>query len=283
MLSPSIENKTDTIKLTIPVKKVEEDALSVDNDGKKFSIIIPAYNEEKRIKPVLEEIVSYLTENRLNWDVILAIDGDDGTEAMAKTFLPRYNNISIVRASGRSGKGGSIKRSLNSVQSDFVILMDADNSIPFSTLITNLNLIDEFDCIIFSRYTASMNEIPPVRRVISRGFNWLIRLSLDLNIRDTQSGYKIIRTKPFKRAMNQVSVTNAFFDVALLYHMVKDNLKITEIDVRYNHSDGSKFNPIGLILGLGTSLLAFRVRYSRFYRYIPDRLVQLYYRKFRWI
>lgn len=283
MLSPSIENKTDTIKLTIPVKKVEEDALSVDNDGKKFSIIIPAYNEEKRIKPVLEEIVSYLTENRLNWDVILAIDGDDGTEAMAKTFLPRYNNISIVRASGRTGKGGSIKRSLNSVQSDFVILMDADNSIPFSTLITNLNLIDEFDCIIFSRYTASMNEIPPVRRVISRGFNWLLRLSLDLNIRDTQSGYKIIRTRPFKRAMNQVSVTNAFFDVALLYHMVKDNLKVTEIDVRYNHSDGSKFNPIGLILGLGTSLLAFRVRYSRFYRYIPDKLVQLYYRKFRWI
>ena len=63
MLSPSTENKTDTIKLTIPVKKVEEDALSLDNDGKKFSIIIPAYNEEKRIKPVLEEIVSYLTES----------------------------------------------------------------------------------------------------------------------------------------------------------------------------------------------------------------------------
>ena len=283
MLSPSIENKTDTIKLTIPVKKVEEDALSVDNDGKKFSIIIPAYNEEKRIKPVLEEIVSYLTENRLNWDVILAIDGDDGTEAMAKTFLPRYNNISIVRASGRSGKGGSIKRSLNSVQSDFVILMDADNSIPFSTLITNLNLIDEFDCIIFSRYTASMNEIPPVRRVISRGFNWFIRLSLDLNIRDTQSGYKIIRTKPFKKAMRKVSVTNTFFDVAMLYHMSRDGIKIKEIEVRYDHKDGSKFHPIGEVIGQGTSLLAFRIRYSRFYKYIPNELIQLYYRKFRWI
>ena len=283
MLSPSTENKTDTIKLTIPVKKVEEDALSVNNDGKKFSIIIPAYNEEKRIKPVLEEIVSYLTENRLNWDVILAIDGNDGTEALAKKFLSRYDNIRIVRAAGRSGKGGSIKRSLNFIKSEFVILMDADNSIPFSTIISNLNLIFEFDCIIFSRYTASMNEIPPVRRMISRGFNWLLRLSLDLNVRDTQSGYKIIRTRPFKRAMNQVSVTNAFFDVALLYHMVKDNLKVTEIDVRYNHSDGSKFNPIGLILGLGTSLLAFRVRYSRFYKHIPDKLIQLYYRKFRWI
>ena len=283
MLSPSTKNETDTIGLTIPVKKVEDEPLPAVQEEKKFSIIIPAYNEEKRIKPVLDDIVDYITVNRLNWDVILAIDGNDGTEALAKKFLLRYDNIRIVRATGRSGKGGSIKRSLNLVKSDFVILMDADNSIPFSTIISNLNLISEFDCIIFSRYPASMNEIPPVRRMISRGFNWLLRLSLDLNVRDTQSGYKIIRTRPFKRAMNQVSVTNAFFDVALLYHMVKDNLKVTEIDVRYNHSVGSKFNPIGLILGLGTSLLAFRVRYSRFYRYIPEKLVQLYYRKFRWI
>ena len=283
MLSPSTENKIDTLKLTIPVKKVEEDVLPDDKDEKKFSIIIPAYNEEKRIKPVLEEIIGYITENGLNWDVILAIDGNDGTEALAKSFIPRYKNISIVRASGRSGKGGSIKRSLNLVQSDFVILMDADNSIPFSTLITNLHLIDEFDCIIFSRYTASMNEIPPVRRIISRGFNWLLRLSLDLNIRDTQSGYKIIRTKPFKKAMRKVSVTNTFFDVAMLYHMSRDGIKIKEIEVRYDHKEGSKFHPIGEVIGQGTSLLAFRIRYSRFYKYIPNELIQLYYRKFRWI
>ena len=209
MLSPSTKNETDTIGLTIPVKKVEEVPLPAVKEEKKFSIIIPAYNEEKRIKPVLEDIVDYITLNRLNWDVILAIDGNDGTEALAKKFLSRYDNIRVVRAAGRSGKGGSIKRSLNFIKSEFVILMDADNSIPFSTIISNLNLISEFDCIIFSRYTASMNEIPPVRRMISRGFNWLLRLSLDLNVRDTQSGYKIIRTRPFKRAMNQVSVTNA--------------------------------------------------------------------------
>ena len=224
-----------------------------------------------------------MTQNRLNWDIILAIDGNDGTEALAKNFLPRYNNIKIVKASGRSGKGGSIKRSLNLVQSDFVILMDADNSIPFSTLIANLHLIDEFDCIIFSRYTATMNEIPPVRRIISRGFNWLLRLSLDLNIRDTQSGYKIIRTKPFKKAMRKVSVTNTFFDVAMLYHMSRDNIKIKEIEVHYDHKEGSKFHPFGEVIGQGTSLLAFRIRYSRFYRYVPNELIKLYYRKFRWI
>ena len=283
MLSPTSANGTNFLKANNFNGDMEEEDQPVFTETKKFTIIIPAYNEENRIKPVLEDIIYYITQNRLNWDIILAIDGNDGTEALAKNFLPRYNNIKIVKASGRSGKGGSIKRSLNFVKSDFVILMDADNSIPFSTIISNLHLIDEFDCIIFSRYTASMNEIPPVRRIISRGFNWLLRLSLDLNIRDTQSGYKIIRTKPFKKAMSQVSITNAFFDVALIYHLIKENLSVTEIDVNYNHREGSKFNPIGLVIGLGTTLLAFRIRYSRFYRYIPNVLIQLYYKKFRWI
>jgi glycosyltransferase involved in cell wall biosynthesis len=283
MLSPSTKNKTDAIELTVPVKTVDGEPFPAVKEEKKFSIIIPAYNEEKRIKPVLEDIVDYITQNNLDWEIILAIDGNDGTEDLVKHFLPGYNNIRIVKASGRSGKGGSIKRSLNFVKSDFVILMDADNSIPFSTLVMNLHLIDEFDCIIFSRYTASMNEIPPVRRIISRGFNWLLRLSLDLNIRDTQSGYKIIRTKPFKKAMREVSVTNTFFDVAMLYHMSRDNVRIKEIEVHYDHKEGSKFHPLGEVIGQGTSLLAFRIRYSRFYKFVPYELIQLYYRKFRWI
>lgn len=283
MLSSPTTNETNLLKKSSSKGDVEKESQPLSTDSKKFSIIIPAYNEEKRIKPVLEDIVDYITQNNLDWEIILAIDGNDGTEDLVKHFLPSYNNIRIVKASGRSGKGGSIKRSLNFIKSEFVILMDADNSIPFSTMIKNLHLIDEFDCIIFSRYTASMNEIPPVRRIISRGFNWLLRLSLDLNIRDTQSGYKIIRTKPFKKAMREVSVTNTFFDVAMLYHMSRDNVGIKEIEVHYDHMEGSKFHPLGEVIGQGTSLLAFRIRYSRFYKFIPDELIQLYYRKFRWI
>ena len=283
MLSSPTTNETNLLKKSSSKGDVEKESQPLSTDSKKFSIIIPAYNEEKRIKPVLEDIVDYITLNNLDWEIILAIDGNDGTEDLVKHFLPSYNNIKIVKASGRSGKGGSIKRSLNFIKSEFVILMDADNSIPFSTMIQNLHLIDEFDCIIFSRYTASMNEIPPVRRIISRGFNWLLRLSLDLNIRDTQSGYKIIRTKPFKKAMREVSVTNTFFDVAMLYHMSRDNVRIKEIEVHYDHKEGSKFHPLEEVIGQGTSLLAFRIRYSRFYKFIPDELIQLYYRKFRWI
>ena len=253
------------------------------SETKRFSIIIPAYKEENRIRPVLNEVVHYLKNNELNWDIILTIDGNDRTEEVVKEFLSKYGNIKILKSPGRSGKGGSVKRGLGLVDSDYVILMDADNSIPFSTVIENLKFVDDFDCVIFSRYNSSMNEIPFIRRVISRGFNRLLRFSLGINIRDTQTGYKIIKTEPFKQAMDKVSVTNTFFDVAMLYHLLRKKIKIKEIEVNYKHKEGSKFHPVGEVIGQGVSLLAFRLRYSRFYKHIPEKLIQLYYRKFRWI
>ncbi|MHB1440944.1 MAG: hypothetical protein ACYCWK_09540 [Cuniculiplasma sp.] len=86
-----------------------------------------------------------------------------------------------------------------------------------------------------------------------------------------------------KSAFEKISVTNTFFDVALFYYMKKKGAKSVEIPVRYNHDNGSKFNVIGEILGQGISLLAFRIRNSRLYKYVPDKIVELYYKKFRWI
>ena len=65
--------------------------------------------------------------------------------------------------------------------------------------------------------------------------------------------------------------------------MKKEGARSVEIPVRYRHDEGSKFNVIALALGQGTSLLAFRIRNSRFYKYVPERIVELYYKKFRWI
>ena len=63
---------------------------------KKFSIIIPAYNEEKRISPVLNDICRFITENKVPWDVIVAIDGNDTTYDIAESFAETYDFISIA-------------------------------------------------------------------------------------------------------------------------------------------------------------------------------------------
>ncbi|MCL4341326.1 MAG: glycosyltransferase, partial [Candidatus Thermoplasmatota archaeon] len=70
-------------------------------------IIIPAYNEEKRISPVLNDICRFVSENKLPWDVIVAIDGNDTTYDIAVSFAETYDFISIDRSHERSGKGGA--------------------------------------------------------------------------------------------------------------------------------------------------------------------------------
>ena len=248
-----------------------------------FSIIIPAYNEEKRIGPVLEEISSFISENRLPWEVIIAVDGNDGTVDLVNKMSTEYPFITIKNGTGRNGKGGAIKRGLNATQSDFVIFMDADGSIKFEDILAHISDIKKYDAVVFDRYSFLGNNIPFLRRFASRGFNVLVKSLLGIRFDDTQCGYKILSVEYARKAFRKISVTNTFFDVALIFYLKKLGAKIMEIPVEYNHNSDSKFNVVSEIFGQGSSLLAFRIRNSRFYKYVPKKLIDLYYRKFRWI
>ncbi|WP_393972151.1 hypothetical protein OXIME_000759 [Oxyplasma meridianum] len=83
--------------------------------------------------------------------------------------------------------------------------------------------------------------------------------------------------------MNKITFTNTFFDVALLYYLKKEGSNTIKIPVKYNHNENSKFHAFGEIIGDGISLIAFRIRHLRIYKYIPDFIVKLYYKIFKWI
>ena len=137
--------------------------------------------------------------------------------------------------------------------------------------------------VILERYSSGRNHIPFLRRFASRGFNVLVQALLGLRVKDTQSGYKIMKADLARRSFDSVTVTNTFYDVALLYKIKQLGGRITEKPVLYSHDGESKFNVVSEVLGQGMSLLAFRIRYSPVYRHIPESFKKLYYRKFRWI
>jgi glycosyltransferase involved in cell wall biosynthesis len=254
-----------------------------DSSQKEISIIIPAYNEEKRISKVLDEISNYIHSNNLNWEIIVSIDGNDKTDEIVKEFSQKYNFIRYDKKSGRNGKGNSIKRVLPKVNGKFIIMMDADNSIHFDEIKKSFHLMEKYDVILFNRYSNDDNYIPLVRKIASRGFNMLVQAFLRLNIKDTKCGYKIIRSDLMKKAFEQITITNGSFDIALLYYLKKMNASIIEINVKYSHDIQSKFNVVGDALANGITLFGFMIRHSRFYKYVPEWARDLYYRKFRWI
>lgn len=247
------------------------------------TIIIPAYNEESRIKGVLDEISDFISTENVDWDIIVSVDGDDGTADIVRRYSSEYPFIKLDRGTERRGKGNAIKRVVNNSRGEFTLIMDADGSVRLEDVVNNIHYLHDYDALLFDRYSNADNSIPFRRRIPSRGFNILVRAFLKVNVRDTQCGYKIIRTDIIKDAFNKIGVTNTFFDVALLYHIRMMGGRFKEIDVKYLHNEESKFNVLQEIIGQGVSLFAFILRHSRFYKYVPNWAKELYLRKFRWI
>jgi glycosyltransferase involved in cell wall biosynthesis len=249
---------------------------------KRFTIIIPAYNEEARISPVLSDVCRFISENQLPWDVIVAIDGNDSTYYITRIFAQKYNFLRIDQSNGRTGKGGAIKRVLPKIDGEFTILMDSDNSMVFFDIVRAVPLLDRSDVVVLSRYS-KRNKIPLLRKFLSRGFNMIVRSITGLKVLDTQSGYKIFRTEFFIASMRKVTVSNASYDVPLLYYIKEMGGRITETPAEYTHADNGKLNPISMAMSFCVSLVAFRIRNSPLYSHVPRFLIDLYHRKFKWI
>ncbi len=255
----------------------------IQSNSKSISIVIPAYNEEKRIKPVLEEICHYIKSNKVPWNIIVSIDGTDGTENVVKELIENNPFLKYIKGKGRGGKGAAIKKAIELSSGEFTLLMDADGSISLKDIVKFTDYLTIHDVILFDRYSLEKNLIPLHRRIPSRGFNILVKVMLGVRAEDTQCGYKIVKTEYLRAAFEKISFSNAFFDVAMIYYLKKSGANIKEIPVEYKHSDASKFSVLGLVLGQGISLFGFRLRNSPFWKYVPKNIVRLYYRKFRWI
>ena len=247
-----------------------------------ISIIIPAYNERERIKPVLKEVCNYISLNSLPWNVIVSLDGNDGTEGIITEMIKEFPFLSYNKGEKRSGKGEAIKRGVNTASGKFIVLLDADGAISFESVIDKLKWIKEYDFINFDRYRMKENKIPNLRRLVSRGYNLYVKLLLGLKINDTQSGYKIINTDLAKKLFGKITITNGFFYAPMFYYLKKFKKTVLEVSVPYIHAQGSKFKVSSMVFGGFLTTLFFRLINSPLRKIIPTAFINMYYRIFRW-
>jgi glycosyltransferase involved in cell wall biosynthesis len=230
----------------------------------KISLIIPAYNEARRIGDTLNDYYNAFRDELVDFEIIVEMDGcTDNTGEIVKEYGKGFANIRTIESEQRLGKGGGIKKGFLTAKGEIIGFTDADNSTQtkeFIKLIRALEL-NGADIVVGNRYSG-VNSIPLVRKVFSRGFNLLVKLLFGLHMRDTQCGAKAFRRGAVKELLSHLVIDDFTFDVNFLYAAKKQGFTIKEVDIEWEYREGSKVNLLRVTPKMFFSLLRLRIFYS---------------------
>ncbi|MER6911248.1 dolichyl-phosphate beta-glucosyltransferase [Streptomyces sp. NPDC000594] len=218
-----------------------------------LSVIVPAYNEEGRLRPTLDAIRAHLSADpERTWEVIVVDDGStDSTAQVARRAARDEPRIHVVTAfdGANHGKGDALRRGVLASYGRRVLITDADLSTPIEELehLEALLADEESAAAIGSRaHPDSLieNHQWRVREWLGRLGNRLIRTVAVRGIHDTQCGFKLFDGEKARAAFAGSRLDGWGIDVEILRHFRREGWPVTEVPVRWSHRPGSKVRPL---------------------------------------
>ena len=213
-----------------------------------FSIIIPTYNEENRIKFTLKSIMDYLDNRSYKSEIIVVDDGSrDRTIEVSKNLLKkRFKNYKILSLKKNMGKGYALRKGIFSSEGNIILFTDADLSTPIDEIKKLLNYTGAgYDIAIGSRGLKESDiqlKQSWVREKIGKFFNIMVQLIAIRGIKDTQCGFKCFKRKAAIDIFKKQLINRFAFDVEVLYIARKMGYRIKEVPVIWKNSSPSKVN-----------------------------------------
>jgi dolichyl-phosphate beta-glucosyltransferase len=210
-----------------------------------ISVIIPAYNEEKRITPTIHSVVEYLEKlNKNSYEIIVVLDGSkDNTLSVITELAQTYKTIRIIDNKTNRGKGAVVKQGILESKGAYVLFMDADNSTHIDELDKILPVMKQgVDIIIGSRdMHDSKIEVRQARykEILGDLGNWWIQLLLVGGIKDTQCGFKVFSGDVARHIFSKINMTGWSFDIELLALARHLGYNIKEMPVIWYNDDSS--------------------------------------------
>ncbi len=237
-----------------------------------LSIVIPAYNEEKRLAPTLHICQDYLSKHPEIERVIVVNDGSrDHTTRVFHESVGHDPRFTLVNLPQNKGKGFAVRAGIQAATSAYVLFTDSDLSTPITFAETLLNEAKNADVVIGSRKLSKSlitKSQPLYRRLISRVGD-LVRKSFFLkNIQDTQCGFKLFDREKVTPLLALAHVNRYAFDIELLVIAQENKLRIKEVPVEWHHDELSKINISKAVFEvLSNILLIKKNQLSRAYRF----------------
>ncbi len=240
---------------------------------KMLSIVIPAYNEEKRIGNTLRSYLSFFTELKSkgevdNFELLVVLNGcKDRTLDVVKDFKNRFNEIRYLNFE-ESGKGFAIIQGFKdalSKERELIGFVDADMATKPEHFYDLVKGIGRCDGIIASRgLRDSKVKTSFLRKLTNRGFNFVVRSLLFFPYKDTQCGAKLFKKHAVEKVINEIGMTQWAFDVDLLYKLRKKGFKIKEASTDWEDKKGTKLNLIRVPILMFLSIIRLRILNSPF-------------------
>ncbi len=214
------------------------------------SVIIPAYNDEKRLPPTLKKVISFLQAQPFSSEILVVTDGSkDRTAEVAEAFKADFPSLRVLAYSFNRGKGFGVKEGMLAATGKHRLFMDADYAVPVDYLTPFLATMDEgYDIVIGSRGLPDSIISTPQgfpRRQFALLFGQLQHLVLRLPYPDTQCGFKLFTGTAAERFFPLVTYDCAYFDAELLYIAHNAGARIKQLPVTWQHDNETRL-PMGL-------------------------------------
>jgi len=197
-----------------------------------LSIVIPAYNEERRLAPTLERVQQYLREQEYRAEVIVV----DNNSRDATAEVAARAGATVLKEP-RQGKGAAVRTGMLAAEGEYVLFSDADLSTPIEEVEKLMSALKSgYDIAIGSRALPESNlpvRQPWYREMVGRAGNLLVRLMAVHGIADTQCGFKLFPRSIARRLFGAQRLTGIAFDMEVLFLAQRLGLKIAEVPVTW--------------------------------------------------
>jgi dolichyl-phosphate beta-glucosyltransferase len=232
-----------------------------------ISIIIPAYNEEKRLPAALRQVIEYLRRGGWPFAEILVVDdgSTDGTVQVAERMRAEYPDLRVLRNPGNRGKGYAVRHGMLECRGEWALFTDADLSAPIEELAKLWQAAEQAGVSVAVGSRALDRRLIGVhqswfRENAGRLFNLSMRLITGLPFRDTQCGFKLFEAGAAREIFRRQLLDGFGFDVEVLFIARRLGYRGVEVPVRWNDVQGTK---VSTLRGLAAFLDPLRVRWNQ--------------------
>ncbi|MGB7770213.1 MAG: glycosyltransferase [Verrucomicrobiia bacterium] len=252
-------------------------------------LLIPAYNEERRIEPVLRDYARFFQEHyHGKFQLVVVLNGcTDNTRAVVQRVAAEFPAVSSLEFKEPIGKGGALIEGLKLAPlGDLIGYTDADGATPPHAFFELVKHIGAADCVVGSRWLPDSvihQEQASHRKFASRAFHLIVQLLFQLNIHDTQCGAKVMKREAVEKIHSFLRIADMAFDINLLVALKRAGFRILEVPTEWTDQIGSKVVLGRTSLTMFLSALRIRLIYSPFYKWLrPLRPLEGWiYRKLR--